>query len=99
MGGPARTWAARLAAVVACAAAGVPASAVPLADRVPAWLPRAERSLLQVKFGGARPVDRDYVPYRRKIAVVWTFDAPVYCQTCHGPPGSRVGGRVIRVGF
>ncbi len=85
--------------------------AVPLGDALafpkgssllplPRWLMPAEKLTLDRVFGGATPIHTTYIPYPRKIAVVFEFDHVVICGTCGGPSTSSIPrGRVIRVSF
>jgi hypothetical protein len=65
----------------------------------PQWLKARERQTLRSMFGGAEPLRTHYLWYPRKIAVVWEFDHFVNCLRCSHPPGTRTGGKVIRVSF
>ncbi len=67
---------------------------------LPRWLMPAEKQTLDRVFGGASPIHTTYIPYPRKIAVVFQFDHVVICGTCGGPSTSSIPrGRVIRVSF
>jgi hypothetical protein len=67
---------------------------------LPRWLMPAEKQALDRVFGGATPIHTTYIPYPRKIAVVFQFDHVVICGTCSGPStASTPRGRVIRVSF
>lgn len=51
-------------------------------------------------FENAKPIRTYYIPYPRKIAVVFEFDHVVICGICGGPTSSSIPrGRVIRVSF
>ena len=66
----------------------------------PRWLVGAEHSLLGRVFENARPVHVVYIPYPKKIAVVFEFDHVVICRACSSPTSSdQPRGRVIRVSF
>ena len=67
---------------------------------LPRWLIPAEKQTLARVFGGATPIHTTYIPYPRKIAVVFEFDHVVICGTCGGPTTASIPrGRVIRVSF
>jgi hypothetical protein len=66
----------------------------------PRWLLDAERVLLARTFGHAKPVRVSYIPYPKKIAVVFEFAHVVICGLCSSPTAaSQPRGRVIRVSF
>lgn len=73
-----------------------------LAARItpPHWLLEAERGLLQRGFENAKPTRVHYIPYPKKISVVFEFDHVVICGMCSGPSNASIPrGRVIRVSF
>ena len=73
---------------------------VATAERAPSWLRASERETLRTVFGNAKPIEVAYIPYRRKIAVVWTFRRFVICGICGSlNPSDPIGGRVVRVSF
>ena len=66
----------------------------------PAWLPGAEQSLLGRTFGGAKPLRVYYIPYPKKIAVVFEFTHVVICGMCSAPTAASLPrGKVVRVSF
>ena len=66
----------------------------------PRWLLRAERSLLDRAFRHAMPMKVHYIPYPRKIAVVFEFSHVVICGMCSAPTAaSQPRGKVLRVSF
>jgi hypothetical protein len=66
----------------------------------PGWLASAAQSLLVRMFGGAKPVRVYYIPYPKKIAVVFEFSQVVICGMCSSPTtGSQPRGKVVRVSF
>jgi len=66
----------------------------------PNWLLTAERSLLDRAFEHAKPIQVHYIPYPKKIAVVFEFSHVVICGMCSSPTaGSQPRGKVIRVSF
>ena len=66
----------------------------------PAWLLQAEHTLLVRTFGNAKPVHVDYIPYPKKIAVVFEFDHVVICGLCSAPSNASLPrGKDIRVSF
>ncbi len=74
----------------------------PLAGRFspPKWLLNADRALLVHTFGNAKPIRVDYLPYPKKIAVIFEFNHVVICRACGSPSsGSQPRGMVIRVSF
>jgi hypothetical protein len=88
------------AAVVAASATGGTAPASPRLLVSPSWLHKAETLTLNRVFGGARPVHTVYIPYPRKIAVVFEFDRVVICGACSAPSNASLPrGRVIRVSY
>jgi hypothetical protein len=78
-----------------------PSPAAAAAPRAaPQWLKDAEARTLSRSFGGATPVRRTYIGYRRKVAVVWEFERVVVCRLCSAPSNAqRPRGRVIRVSY
>ncbi len=67
---------------------------------LPHWLPAAKKQALDKVFEGAKPIRTYYIPYPRKLAVIFEFNRVVICQTCSGPSAASVPrGRVIRVSF
>jgi hypothetical protein len=91
---------AAIAAVVAASATGRTTPASPSLLVLPPWLHKAETLTLNRVFGGARPVHTVYIPYPRKIAVVFEFDHVVICGACSAPSNARLPrGRVIRVSY
>jgi hypothetical protein len=66
----------------------------------PSWLLKAERSLLDRAFEHAKPIEVHYIPYPKKIAVVFEFSQPVICEMCSSPTAtSQPRGKVLRVSF
>jgi hypothetical protein len=66
----------------------------------PTWLGPAERTLLAGTFGGAAPVRVDYIPYPKKIAVVFEFGRVVVCGACSAPSSASLPrGQIVRVSF
>jgi len=62
-------------------------TASPAATRFvpPVWLLSAEQSLLLHAFGNAKPVRVDYIPYPKKIAVIFEFNKVAICGMCSSP--------------
>jgi hypothetical protein len=88
-----------LIAVMASACVPV-ASAASKRFTPPSWLLHAERSLLDRAFEHATPTQVHYIPYPRKIAVVFEFDHVVICGMCSSPTAaSQPHGKVLRVSF
>jgi hypothetical protein len=66
----------------------------------PHWLRGAEHGLLKRAFENAKPIRVDYIPYPKKIAVIFEFRRVVVCGLCSAPTASSLPrGRVIRVSF
>jgi len=66
----------------------------------PRWLLASEHLALTRIFGGATPVHTYYIPYPKKIAVVFEFDHVVRCGICSSPSvATQPRGKVIRVSF
>lgn len=66
----------------------------------PAWLLQREKVTLAHDFGRATPIHVTYIPYPKKIAVVFEFKRPVVCGPCDPPPGrGALAARIIRVSF
>jgi hypothetical protein len=65
----------------------------------PLWLVRAEQSLLARDFAGARPERTYYIPYPRKIAVIFEFAHPVRCGLCPSLSSAPPLVRMVRVSF
>ena len=87
-------------AVVLAALAADAAFAQAASFRPPRWLVRAEHTLLARAFADAKPKRIDYIPYPKKIAVVFEFDHVMICGACSSPTSSdQPRGRVIRVSF
>jgi hypothetical protein len=88
--------------VVALLAVALPstASAGAARFRPPRWLLAQEAVLLHRVFENAKPRRVSYIPYPRKIAVVFEFDRVVVCGACSAPSAaSQPRGRVVRVSF
>lgn len=67
---------------------------------LPHWLVSAEKVALDRVFGGATPIHTSYIPYPKKIAVIFEFNRVVICRTCRGlSRATQPRGRVIRVSF
>jgi hypothetical protein len=76
------------------------ALASPRIDPAPRWLVSAEQQMLDRVFEHAQPVHTYFIPYPRKIAVVWVFRRVVICGACSAPSNASLPrGRVIRVSF
>lgn len=88
-------------AVLSLVLAAAPPAAVASSRFVPpAWLLSAERTVLLRTFGNAKPAHIYYIPYPKKIAVVFEFSQVVICGLCSSPTsGSQPRGKVIRVSF
>ena len=66
----------------------------------PHWLAGAQKLLRVRVFGGATPIHTDYIPYPKKIAVIFEFNRVVICRACSSPTrATQPRGRVIRVSF
>ena len=85
---------------VVVAFAAEPAAAAPRGFVPPHWLLGAEHVLLKRGFENAKPMRVDYIPYPKKIAVIFEFRRVVVCGLCSAPTASSLPrGRVIRVSF
>ena len=89
------------AAVLAALTLAVPSSSFAAGRFVPPeWLLKDEQSVLSHTFGNATPVDVEYIPYPRKIAVIFQFSRVVVCGPCSSPTSaSQPRGKMIRVSF
>jgi hypothetical protein len=66
----------------------------------PNWLLTAERALLDRAFEHAQPIQVHYIPYPKKIAVVFEFRDVVICGMCSSPTAAtQPRGKVLRVSF
>jgi hypothetical protein len=66
----------------------------------PRWLLRSQQQILVQVFENAKPRHVYYIPYPRKIAVIFEFDRVVICGLCSSPSSqTQPRGKVIRVGF
>jgi hypothetical protein len=66
----------------------------------PRWLRAQEASVLRHVFQDANPRRVYYIPYPKKIAVIFEFDHVVRCGICSSPSwAGQPRGRVIRVSF
>jgi hypothetical protein len=65
----------------------------------PKWLLRAGHDLLASAFQDAKPRHVYYIPYPKKIAVVFEFRRRVACGLCDSPVAQPRMARVIRVSF
>jgi hypothetical protein len=66
----------------------------------PRWLLSAERLLLDRAFERAKPTRVHYIPYPKKIAVVFEFSHIVIFGMCSSPTAaSQPRGKVLRVSF
>jgi hypothetical protein len=67
---------------------------------LPRWLMPAEKLTLNRVFGGAKPTHFYYIPYPRKIAVIFEFNRVVICGACSAPSNASLPrGRLIRVSY
>lgn len=88
--------------VITVVAVSVLAAVMPSAagTTIPGWVPAANRLVLEHVFGGARPVQTDYISYPHKLAVVFVFSRVVVCGACSAPSNAHLPrGRVIRFTF
>lgn len=66
----------------------------------PHWLLRSQHQILVRVFEGAKPRHVYYIPYPKKIAVIFEFDRVVICGLCSSPSSqTQPRGKVIRVSF
>lgn len=66
----------------------------------PRWLLIQQSIVLQRVFRNAKPRRVSYIPYPKKIAVVFEFDHVVRCAICSSPSSeTQPRGRVVRVSF
>ena len=64
----------------------------------PRWLLRSQHQILVQVFESAKPRHVYYIPYPKKIAVIFEFDRVVICGLCSSPSSqTQPRGKVIRV--
>jgi len=87
-------------ALVVGALALVPSGSAKPHDGIPSWVQASATRMLTRVFGDPNVVATWNIPYPRKVAVVWEFQAITVCRTCSAPSNrARPRGRVVRVSF